>query len=545
MKKSLFLILGLITASVIWTNCSKSNEDLQVTKSNSTLASGREGSIDPFNTTKVRLNQGMLDFDNYRTYKEIYQNLRAIAKNPEAEQNAYQQLGYVTDSDVESNITDQPVLEKFEKQLNYVSARKVEENEFFNFLRQGGDPANFKGSFLYNTFLKSLLNQNNEVKIGSRIFKYIDDTKVVIIFNSDFSALQTVRNTPVVELHDSYNVHIWRKYAENESEFELFERDAEGTPRELSSICKVGFVVKNKVGSTFTFQNTSITEGTCEVTWDFGDGTPSLTGTPLTVISPVHTYAFGKLPATVKFTVTGKDCSCNKKSFSFTITENSTFDPPCDPDFDGKLSNGNVLDVTAPFNAPGSTFTWDFGDGGTGSGKTSQHVYSSNGLNTYPVTLKVSGPTGECFKTRFLSAGCGRKNAHKDDYKNEEIDGKKWRLAANIWCQNDVLGEEIGSSSKSFKRSAGIWWQKKADKLWVSIEGDYFEKVTTGAGNSSITQCGPENIPYLEETEDNSNYVARNIDVTNPSFLDRALKSTHRIKVGSKEWETPVLFLID
>ena len=544
MKKSLFLILGLITGSVIWTNCSKSNEDLQVTKSNSTLASGREGSIDPFNTTKVRLNEGMLDFDNYRTYKEIYQNLRAIAKNPQAEQNAYQQLGYVMDSDVESNITDQPVLEKFERQFNYISARKVEENQFFNFLREGGDPANFRGSFLFNDFLKSMLNQNNEVKIGSRIFKFLDEKNVAIIFNSDFNALQTVRNTPINQLKDFYNVLIWNKYDPEDASLDLFEKDTQGNPIEFAVFCSISFVIKSVSGSTFTFENTSQTEAgfPCGYTWDFGDGTPTFVGDN----PPPHTYAAGKLPATVKLFAKGKQCGCDKMAFSLNISENSGNVPPCNSDFKVEIKNGNVVDVIGLSSAPNTTFTWNFGDGGNGTGKTSQHVYSASGVSTFTIKLTVAGPSGNCTTTKTVSAGCGHKNAKDGDYQNnDDANGKKWRLAANIWCQDNVFGTEIGSSSKSFKRLAGIWWQKKADKLWVSIEGDYYEQSTTKVGDETITQCAAVNIPYLEETEDNSNYVARNIDVTNPSFLDRALKSSHRIKIGSKEWEIPELFLID
>lgn len=542
MKKSLILILGLITFTLIWTNCSKSNEDIQADKQKNTFASSRENPIDPFNTTKVRLSQGMLEFDNYRTYKEIYQNLRTISKNPQAEQNAYQELGYVMDLESQSNITDQPILEKFENQFNYLSARKVEENQFFNFLSQGGNPSNFQGSFLFNDFLKSLLNQNNEVKIGSRIFKFLDEKNVAIILNSDFDALQTVRNTPINQLKDFYNVLIWNKYDPEDASLDLFEKDTNGSPLEFSVLCGgVAFSIKSVSGSTFTFENTTQSESLCGFTWDFGDGTPVFNGTN----PPPHTYAAGKLPATVKLSAKGKQCGCDKMAFSLGVNENSGNIPPCNADFTIEVKNGNVVDVTGLSSAPNTTFSWNFGDGGSGNGKTSQHVYSATGVNTFTITLTVTGLSGTCNKTKTVSAGCGFRNAKKSKQEDKDISGRKWRLAANIWCDNSILGTEVGSSSKCFRRWGGIWWQKKADKLWVSIEGFYYEQSTTKVGDETITQCGAVNIPYLQESEDNSNYVARNIDANDPSFLDNVLKSTHKIKVGSTEWEISELFLVN
>ena len=55
-------------------------------------------------------------------------------------------------------------------------------------------------------------------------------------------------------------------------------------------------------------------------------------------------------------------------------------------------------------DAPGSPFTWDFGDGTTGTGITVTHSYSRRG--TYQVKLTVQGGEGQT-NTRLKSVTTG------------------------------------------------------------------------------------------------------------------------------------------
>jgi PKD repeat protein len=71
--------------------------------------------------------------------------------------------------------------------------------------------------------------------------------------------------------------------------------------------------------------------------------------------------------------------------------------PPPVADFDGYPRSGNApLAVTFYENVPYAwyydDFLWDFGDGGTGEGRYTEHIYADQGL--YNVTLTVSGMTG-------------------------------------------------------------------------------------------------------------------------------------------------------
>ena len=76
-----------------------------------------------------------------------------------------------------------------------------------------------------------------------------------------------------------------------------------------------------------------------------------------------------------------------------------TFTTPSGPitaAFTPSLGAPTLTDLTATFDASASvgatTYTWDFGDGNTGTGANAQNIYTANG--TYDVKLVISGPCG-------------------------------------------------------------------------------------------------------------------------------------------------------
>lgn len=58
---------------------------------------------------------------------------------------------------------------------------------------------------------------------------------------------------------------------------------------------------------------------------------------------------------------------------------------------------GNPAQACAPANNPIASYSWDFGDGSTGSGRTASHAYDEAG--TYVVTLRVSDQLGRSAST--------------------------------------------------------------------------------------------------------------------------------------------------
>ena len=122
--------------------------------------------------------------------------------------------------------------------------------------------------------------------------------------------------------------------------------------------------------------------------WDFGDGN---TGTGAT---PSHTYAIDG-NYTVSLTVT--DDAGDTGSATTTATIGLGNQPPvADPNgpYTGTVGVAVAFDGSASNDPDGSiiSYSWDYGDGATGSGVNPSHTYASDGV--YNVTLTVTDDAG-------------------------------------------------------------------------------------------------------------------------------------------------------
>ncbi len=150
-----------------------------------------------------------------------------------------------------------------------------------------------------------------------------------------------------------------------------------------------------EIGATVTFDgSTSTYDGktcgaNCTFAWDFGDGS---TGSGVTA---THAYSTAK-SYVVKLTVTESHGAANSVTKAVTVTATA---PTASFTTNPISPVGIFQEVT--FNAAGSTaaagrtissYAWEFGDGGTGSGVNDRHTYSVAG--TYTVTLVVTDSAG-------------------------------------------------------------------------------------------------------------------------------------------------------
>ncbi|MCP4091768.1 MAG: PKD domain-containing protein, partial [Gammaproteobacteria bacterium] len=154
------------------------------------------------------------------------------------------------------------------------------------------------------------------------------------------------------------------------------------------SSANAGLWTVNFNGSLSTDDN-----GLCDYVWDFGDGT---TGTG---VSPSHQYsAAGDYTGTL----TVRDHALQSHQVSFTV-QVAANDPPVSDDGgpyevdEGAAQNGQW---TVNFDAGSSTddigiwkYSWDFGDGSTGTGVAPSHIYGADG--TYTATLTVYDHAGQ------------------------------------------------------------------------------------------------------------------------------------------------------
>jgi uncharacterized repeat protein (TIGR01451 family) len=129
-------------------------------------------------------------------------------------------------------------------------------------------------------------------------------------------------------------------------------------------------------------------EDTHTIVWDFGDGTPPVSGS----LTATHVYGDnGSFPVTL--TVTDDDGGVSTDTLMITV-ENTV--PAVEAGSDKNSIEGEQVNFAAGFTDPGSdthTIEWDFGDGSSLTGTLNPvHTYGDNG--TFTATLTVTDDDG-------------------------------------------------------------------------------------------------------------------------------------------------------
>ncbi len=127
--------------------------------------------------------------------------------------------------------------------------------------------------------------------------------------------------------------------------------------------------------ATFAVVVDDVAADTHTYAWDFGDGSTS------TDAGPSHTYTQeGTVSASV--TVTDDDGDSDSDTLSIEVVNTA---PEVEVAGDESGLQGDLLGWTCTATDPGDdtlTYTWDFGDGNTGSGSATSHEYTSVGAHT-------------------------------------------------------------------------------------------------------------------------------------------------------------------
>ena len=147
--------------------------------------------------------------------------------------------------------------------------------------------------------------------------------------------------------------------------------------------------------STVTFLDASFdaagstdTDGTiASYDWDFGDGT---TGTG---VEPAHSYRDAG-SYEVQLTVTDDSGASSRVVATVTVTAPPPNEAPAADFSVAGSGRTGIFDASASADSDGTvvSYTWDFGDGTTGSGATATHEYTRDG--TFTVRLTVTDDDG-------------------------------------------------------------------------------------------------------------------------------------------------------
>lgn len=148
------------------------------------------------------------------------------------------------------------------------------------------------------------------------------------------------------------------------------------------------FTVASDCSTPFTRTFTDHSIGADEWNWDFGDGNTSTTP------SPVHTYATaGSYTITLTVRNFTSGCTYVATKTERVISEHANFTAS-----DTAICKRTTVNFTA--TSTDSTnitlYSWTFGDGGTGTGYTTSHTYTTSGF--YDVSLIIKDKNG-CLDT--------------------------------------------------------------------------------------------------------------------------------------------------
>ncbi|MEL6675301.1 MAG: PKD domain-containing protein [Bacteroidota bacterium] len=143
--------------------------------------------------------------------------------------------------------------------------------------------------------------------------------------------------------------------------------------------------------NTMTFydcSNVSSSQGPITWSWDFGDGNTSTAQNPVHVYGQAGTY-------NVCLIIAGQNGCADTTCMNVVVPSGN---PGCQAGFTAFPSTSGAFAFLADSNFAGSpVYTWDFGDGNTGTGQYTSHAYQNPG--TYVVCLTVTDSILGCTAT--------------------------------------------------------------------------------------------------------------------------------------------------
>jgi PKD repeat protein len=193
---------------------------------------------------------------------------------------------------------------------------------------------------------------------------------------------------------------------------------------------------------------TTSTNGFSSVTWDFGDGSaPVFSTNPPAAVQ----HAFGQTGAytvTLKLVDTAGDMATvshvvhvvdhfSSPSAAFTATPSLVLT--------GAPVAFNASSSSDPNFAPIASYSWNFGDGTTGSGISPQHVYAARG--SYTATLSVTDSVGLVGQVSHRVTVASRPNV---SFSVSALAVARSKVAFDAGASSDPNGASISSYSWSF-----------------------------------------------------------------------------------------------
>jgi len=211
--------------------------------------------------------------------------------------------------------------------------------------------------------------------------------------------------------------------------------------------------------------------------WDFGDGSPVLTGTPSTVGSPFHTYASSGTYTVILQIFVNPDSCWKQISMNVEVTDSPVASFSFNPD---NACSPVTVNFSNSSSGTGLSYQWDFGDGSpTSSDANPSHDYDvfGSGSQVFTVTLIVTDVNG-CKDT--VAGNVTVKQRPNIDF----YDDRNWKHCAYGAIAADTLTFENISPDALIVTSYYIQWGDGNDTTVSSFTS--LDHVYYGMGNYNI-----------------------------------------------------------
>ena len=244
---------------------------------------------------------GMLSFSTYQDFLDFVDDLKLQEKDSTTVRNAYTSLGIDINAEQTSNVTDHPVCRITENNISgFTSARRIEENAINASLNSGGDAF----SIIDDVYLKTALNNNLSVHIGSRIFKFYDNGGVIIVLNNNWTTYDSIKTLPYFSVLSTDKIFVSNQ---DESDWSsIYNYNVEGKIVSEKAWNSTGTVILNSPLACFVDSNLikvttlndgniriellNVKTGTCK--WTFSNNSQTLIGNPVTLPCPGNGRVF-------------------------------------------------------------------------------------------------------------------------------------------------------------------------------------------------------------------------------------------------------------
>ena len=461
----------------------------------------------------------MLWFSSYNEANNFVEDLKTREKNETLLVEAFTKLGINVDVEENPNLTSHPVCLVAENDLGHISARKLEEIVINQKLNNGEDVF----SIIENPFWKTIMNKDNAVHIGNRIYKFYKDGSIAIVLNDDWTLYESLKTKQFDELRIVRNLILtndmrsdWDKY---------FELTPEGdiAANKIVFMPLVSPVLKPNGKKTFV--NVSLIEGTPTYKWVYADNTFSMGVVPnrdLELNETVTLIATNGLGSTA--TILLPPAACSVENFVITILENNQvkveypgFNPVTDPNY---------------------TIKWVFSDGTTSTANPFIKTNAGSGSVTCTLIRKSDGTNACSFTKSFIlnCTGIKKRSERFQNFANAAESGDTWRMEAALWVKNG----EVGCETKHYKKNfIGSWvlatYISNISGACVDMQGNYLrEQVQNGS-----KFCIKQNVDskYCLPYKASSGSINLNISDKNNIFVDPGkLSSSHTLLVKNGKY---------